>query len=357
MSHNGYGVMNIATVMLNKVKRAVDVDAITRSSLVLAPLVLAAAVSGREVWLQASLVTISAYIAERRSGLAPLGVLLHGLAIAAAYLSLLLSLAVPMFFVLIAAFFAMTSIWVTAHGKELRTVGNFIFIPALYLACENAEGMATFNELLRRGLTFLPYLAIAMVPVLLMSYVPHKLAQPANTSYRRHFSRVLQRKGPPNLLPYGESMIAVTLSVAIAAAVVELFHMHHGQWVIWSSASVVTGDAISARTSLRDRLLGASVGVPIGILLGIAMPHNRLILELVAVVAVLTLVAFHSYPVGFAARCACAAALFIIAGGSAIAATQRLENVVLGCTIGMVLVFVIHAIATMFKARQRPEES
>lgn len=349
--------MNIATVMANKFNRIVDVDAITRSSLVLAPLVLAAAVSGKEVWLQASLVTISAYIAERRSALAPLGVLLHGFAIAAGYLSLLLSLAVPVLFVLFAAFLAMTSIWVTAHGKELRTVGNFIFIPALYLACENAEGAATFNELLRRGLIFLPYLAMAMMPVLLMSYVPHKLAQDANTSYRRHFFRVLHRKGPPKLLPYRESMIAVTLSVAIAAAVVELFHMHHGQWVIWSSASVVTGDAISARTKLRDRLIGASVGVPIGILLGIALPHDRLILELVAVVAVLTLVAFHNYPVGFAARCACAAALFIIAGQSAVAATQRLENVVLGCTIGIVLVFAIHAITTMFKARQEPKKS
>jgi hypothetical protein len=349
--------MNIAIVMLNKFNRVVDVDAIARSSLLLAPLVLAAAVSGKEVWLQASLVTISAYIAERRSGLAPLGVLLHGFAIAAGYLSLLLSLAVPVLFVLFAAFLAMTSIWVTAHGKELRTVGNFIFIPALYLACENAEGAATFNELLRRGLIFLPYLAMAMMPVLLMSYVPHKLAQHANTSYRRHFFRILHCKGPPKLLPYRESMIAVTLSVAIAAAVVELFHMHHGQWVIWSSASVVTGDAISARTKLRDRLIGASVGVPIGILLGIALPHDRLILELVAVVAVLTLVAFHNYPVGFAARCACAAALFIIAGQSAVAATQRLENVVLGCTIGIVLVFAIHAITTMLKARQEPKKS
>jgi hypothetical protein len=44
--------------------------------------------------------------------------------------------------------------------------------------------------------------------------------------------------------------------------------------VIWSAASVVTGDAASARRKLNDRLLGAFVGVPIGVTLGFLMPHN-----------------------------------------------------------------------------------
>jgi hypothetical protein len=31
-------------------------------------------------------------------------------------------------------------ILVTAKGDKLRSLGNFTFIPALYLACEAAEG-------------------------------------------------------------------------------------------------------------------------------------------------------------------------------------------------------------------------
>jgi uncharacterized membrane protein YccC len=196
-----------------------------------------------------------------------------------------------------------------------------------------------------------------MVPVLLMSYLPHHLARRSSTSYLSHFSKVLRRTDPPSLLPYKESMVAVTLAVAAAASIVELFHIHHGQWVIWSAASVVTGDAISARAKLRDRFVGAMVGVPVGILLGIALPHDRFALEFVAVLGVMTLVAFRSYPVGFAARCACAAALFVIAGQSAFAATQRVENVVLGGTIGIALVFPVHVIAKMRAGGRESEES
>ena len=50
----------------------IDTAALARASLVLTPLVLAAARSGNSDWLLAAIVTISAYIAMDRSGLAPL---------------------------------------------------------------------------------------------------------------------------------------------------------------------------------------------------------------------------------------------------------------------------------------------
>ena len=343
--------MNMCTTMAAKFARLFDTEALTESSLVLAPLVLGAFVSEREVWLQASLVTISSYIALKRSDLAPLGVVIHGFAIAAGFLSLLLSLAIPALFVLFAAMMAMASIWLTAYGKQLRALGSFTFIPALYLACEIAERTTMSGVLLQRGLAFLPYLAMGMVPVLLMSCIQHHLAARADFPYLRHFSKILQRSGPAQLVHYWESIIAVTLSVAVAAAIVEGYHMNYGQWVIWSAASVVTGDIVSARAKLRDRLVGAAVGVPAGVILGMALPHDRFVLELAAVAAVMTLVIFRSYPVSVATRCACVAVLFVVAGQSSIAAAQRLENVALGCMIGMAFVLATHATSSRIVRR------
>ena len=114
---------------------------------------------------------------------------------------------------------------------------------------------------------------------------------------------------------------------------------------------IPTGDIVSARTKLRDRLVGAAVGVPAGVILGMALPHDRFVLELAAVAAVMTLVIFRSYPVSVATRCACVAVLFVVAGQSSIAAAQRLENVALGCMIGMAFVLATHATSSRIVRR------
>jgi len=51
---------------------------LVQAVLVLAPLVLLATLSGNPIWLRAAILTISTYIGFERSGLAPLGVVLHG---------------------------------------------------------------------------------------------------------------------------------------------------------------------------------------------------------------------------------------------------------------------------------------
>ena len=57
-------------------------------------------------------------------------------------------------------------------------------------------------------------------------------------------------------------MIAVALAVGLAALFAEWRHVPYAQWLVCSAASVVTGDAVSARRTLGDRLVGALVGVP-----------------------------------------------------------------------------------------------
>ena len=246
----------------------IDTAALARAILTLAPLVAVAAASGDPNWLLAAIVTISAYIAMDRSGLAPLGVVFHGVAIAGGFMALLAALSTPPLFVLGCAGMAAASVLLAGRGSKLQSLGIFTFVPALYLACEIGEGTAT-HEFVRHGVAFLPFLVVAMSPVLLMSAFDHLYARDAEVDHLRHFSRILRWSELGVRSFYGEAAIAAALSVAVAATAVEWLHLDHGQWVIWSAASVVTGDAASGHRKLLDRMTGAVVGVPVGVAIGL----------------------------------------------------------------------------------------
>jgi hypothetical protein len=82
--------------------------------------------------------------------------------------------------------------------------------------------------------------------------------------------------------------------------------------VIWSAASVVTGDAASGHRKMVDRMTGAIVGVPIGVVAGLLVPKDLLAFSSIAtgiasILAVLSLVALRQYVVAFGLRCGCAA--------------------------------------------------
>jgi hypothetical protein len=59
---------------------------VIHAALVLAPLVAVAIASGQPIWLQAAIVSGSAFIVMEKTNLAPLGVALHGIAIAVGFL-------------------------------------------------------------------------------------------------------------------------------------------------------------------------------------------------------------------------------------------------------------------------------
>jgi hypothetical protein len=80
-----------------------EIRHLMRASAVLTPLLLLAIWAENEAWLRAEIATTSVYIAMERSGLAPLGVVLQGIVISIAFLTLLVSLAVPALFVVSAA--------------------------------------------------------------------------------------------------------------------------------------------------------------------------------------------------------------------------------------------------------------
>jgi hypothetical protein len=197
-------------------------------------------------------VTISTFIAMQRSGLAPLGVLLHGMAFVAGFMALLYALIVPQLFVLGCACLAAGSILVTAKGAKLRSLGNFTFIPALYLACETSEGLAP-ESAIRAGFHFLGFAALGVLSTSVFSAVAHMRNRDRGYGYIRYWWSVSRHIDLGDSKHWRESSVAVALAVTTAAAIVEWRHLGNCQWVIWSAASVVTGTYAGARAKLVSR--------------------------------------------------------------------------------------------------------
>ncbi|KGC66469.1 hypothetical protein AQ916_27000 [Burkholderia pseudomallei] len=321
--------------------RAFDLPTLGRTLAVCAPTIALYGATGDVRWLLASIATVSIAIAVERVGIAPLGALAQGAAIVAGFLSLSCALSAWPAFVAGCATLAAAAVALSRCGARLRSLGNFVFIPSLYLTCEAAAAHHSATRLV-------PYLGAAMLPAIALSGVQAWRNAPA--AHRLHAlarwrgARELGR--PAASSDAAQAIVAVALAVAAAALLVEWRHIDNGQWAIWSAASVVTGDAATARVKLRDRGLGALAGVPLGLAAGHALPHGALVYTLATLASVLTLVAFRHYATGFGARCACIACASWVAQQSTAIAAERVVNVLAGGLIGIACVLATHWFAT-----------
>lgn len=321
--------MAAAASIWRQIQTVVDGRALARALLaLLLPLALAL-VSGKSEWLAVAIVPVALLIGLDRSQLAPLGVLAHAAAICGGFVILMATFAQPLLFVSAVVLLGMASVMVTAGGSNLRSLGNFTFIPALYLACESAEGIAP-SALLARSVDIIPFLLIAALPVLLLAAFEHSRA-----AGLRQFAQWTRHHPDAEPNTYIEQMMTVACAVALTAVLVEWRHIGHGQWMIWSAVSVVTGNVVSARQKFCDRLTGAVVGVMLGIAIGLLLPHAPLLRVLIACTAMLTLVCVRHYALAFGIRCACAAMALLLAGEPWLQGGERLLNVAAGSTIGL----------------------
>ncbi|SPB15404.1 hypothetical protein NOV72_02630 [Caballeronia novacaledonica] len=307
-----------------------------RATIALVPFVVLALASGNDLWMKASLLAISTVIAEDSLALRPPGVAAHGLAIIAGTYLLLLAERVPTLFVVVCMMLAAGVILLASRGKTLRALGNWTFLPVLILANE-LQGGRTIDALLREVPASLPYLLAALVPALVSAHVRSRGKPAARWSNLDDFGV---------RAPFGEDLAAMLASVGMAAAMVVLAHMDHAQWVIWGAASIVTGSVDTARTKLKNRAFGVIVGVPVGIVLGkFVVPHSEMAVTLATLAVFLTLVAFQRYVVAYFLRCVFVALAIMLANQSAADAFERLTHVLAGGVIGIVCVFVAHAVA------------
>jgi len=333
-----------ASSLRRRIETVFDARALGRAMFALVPLLLLTLVSGRSEWLTAAIVPVAMLIALDHSQLAPLGVFAHALAISAGFVILMASIAHPPLFVVATVLLGMGSVLVTAGGNALRSLGNFTFIPSLYLASYSAEGVER-HALIARSAEVLPFLLITSLPILLLASVEHFRSREASRPTLAHFAKWTRLSPNSERNAYIEQMVTVALAVGCAAALVEWRHVEHGQWMIWSATSVVTGNAVSARQKFRNRLTGAIVGVSFGVAIGLLLPHALLMRVLIVFAAMLTLICIRPYTLAFGVRCACAAIAFVLAGKAWIFGGERLLNVAVGSAIGLLCALTASAIA------------
>jgi hypothetical protein len=225
----------------------------------------------------------------------------------------------------------------------MRWTGTFTFIPVFYIACATAN-KANGHRLGQLSLEMLPYILWSAIPVILASSASRLLSKQLVGAADRGWLALRQMTEAPAPGCF-EGVIAAAFAVGVAASLVEWQGIHYAQWLVWSAASVVTGDVATARAKWKDRMTGAIVGVPVGMLVGILLPHAPMLIDALTGATVLTLVAFNRYVVAFGTRCALHAVAIIVAGHAVFWADYRATNVIVGSVIGIVFVLGTHLIA------------
>lgn len=305
--------------------REIKTGELLRALIVVGPMVVAYFISRETALLNLGLVAVSLLIPALRLHLPPKVVAWHYLVIIVTFATLFLASPIKPAFVALTALAGFLAVAGTRYGEHFRTLGNWVFIPAVYLACEVREGVSA-SEAVRHAGVIIASSPIALALVCAIQFYDQQRSDNAATSF-----------GPPAaewFLP----AVATAMAVFAAAALVEILDLAQGQWVMWSAASVVVGDLSASTGKLRQRAIGAFVGVPLGFLAGLALPQSRVGYAIAVLAATLTLISFSRYVIGFGLRCFFIALAASFAGGASGIAEERIVNVLIGGTFGLIAV-------------------
>ena len=293
--------------------------------------------AGATTALRMSLITISMFIVMENVNRSFVLLMLHALLLMGALALFYFSLSEPLLFVFACAGFVFVSAWFTRFGAHLKSFGNFIFIPALYMACEMADASGRsgvwadyFHIVIWMGLP------IASIALLLCLHAWPDLSQAPKDTNR--FSKIFALHTSQPLCAYKRLALSHFLSVLCAAAYAEIGAVPFSEWIIWSAVSVGTGDQASSLKKARDRFLGALLGVPIALLIAPIVPHGATTLSLLTLGVGLSLVVFKNYAVAFGTRCGFTVLAAFSAGALGTrAGFYRVENVIIGGVIGVLV--------------------
>lgn len=306
--------------------REVKAAELLRALIVVGPMVAAYFIARETALLNLGLVAVSLLIPALRLHLPPKVIAWHYLAILVTFAALFLAAPVKPLFTVLTALAGFLAVAVTRYGEHFRTLGNWVFIPAVYLACEVREGVSASDALHHAGVI------VASSPIALALVCGIRIYD------RRRQSSAVATSFGPSLAEWFLPAAATAMAVLAAAALVEILNLAQGQWVMWSAASVVVGDLAASTGKLKQRAIGAFVGVPLGFLAGLGLPPSRVGYAVAILAATLTLISFSRYIVGFGLRCFFIALAASFAGGASGIAEERIVNVLIGGTFGLVAV-------------------
>lgn len=332
--------------ILNLLKTEMHWKILGKAFLSLLPAILGYLWTGNSMFWNIGLVTISLGVGAERLKLGMPAISLHFLLIFVGFTILFFAYLSPYIFVLTCAAMAFGTIYFTRHGAQIRTLANYTFIPTVYLTCELHEHLAPALSLSAYE-QFIALLPIAWIMVMVIYGIPRVWAKPSvgvltqQSKLRKGMSRILHgvELGEPEIL-WMAPAIAIFLGVLIAAGLVIFFHISRGEWVIWSVASVITLEFASTRRKFTDRMLGALIGVPLGIVAAQFVPQLEWIYSIAVLGIMLTLVAFKRYRLAFGSRCFLVAFAAVMVSSTTTVAIERVANVFLGGLIGVIAVYI-----------------
>lgn len=313
-----------ATSLRDILSREIKTRELLRALIVVGSFVAAYFISRETALLNLGLIAVSLLIPALRLHFPPKVIAWHYVAILVTFAMLFLASPVKPLFVLLTALAGFLAVAATRHGEHFRTLGNWVFIPAVYLACEVREGVSASEALRQAGVI------IVSSPIALGLVCGIQIYDQRRPSAAPSFG--------PSAAGWLLPACATALAVFAAAALVEILNLAQGQWVMWSAASVVVGDLSASTDKLKQRAIGALVGVPLGFVAGVALTESRLGYALAVLAATLTLISFSRYIVGFGLRCFFIALAASFAGGASGIAEERIANVIIGGVFGLIAV-------------------
>ncbi|MET4604422.1 hypothetical protein ABIB90_003914 [Bradyrhizobium sp. JR4.1] len=127
--------------------REIKTGELVRALIVVGPMVAAYFVARETALLNLGLVAVSLLIPALRLHLPPKVIVWHYIAILLTFAALFLAAPIKPLFAVLTALAGFLAVAVTRHGEHFRTLGNWVFIPAVYLACEVREGVSASEAL------------------------------------------------------------------------------------------------------------------------------------------------------------------------------------------------------------------
>lgn len=298
---------------------------------------------GYWVALEMMILSSSFYRPQRKLRWGIAAILCQELVIMIGFYLLYHSLGHPIVFALACTIWAGLSMGLIIHGKHLRSLASWVLIPSLYFAIDFKDSLF-IHSISHNWLTIAQLLVIAAlgpVIVCVYKYVTDKNGEYVlwgfNGALRPHFDSSSIK-----------TILALMVAVFITSLIVWWFKLPHGEWIIWSTASVSTGQTKSMHKKIFHRGSGALIGVVVGISMVFALQgYSPIIFEIAALLIPFTLF-IDAYPVAFASRCT----LIALAAGtlphSEFEAGYRMLNVFIGCIASALCAYVIFYIFNHF---------
>lgn len=316
-------------------------------------------VSADALVLKLTMITVSLMIVMERIAFALPLLLIHVCLIMFSITTFYVTAAEPCLFIGACALLAFASANVMHMGERWKAIGTFTLVPGLYIGSALHAENRSVTHLWQQLSLLLP---MVVTPPVLVLFCWHACLQwrsgLAVTSLCRRLTRSLcaacrsmWRRDlfwPPSGTTRDAHDLARRMSAAraLGATLASLWVMTRnsdfGEWVIWSTASVVAGDWPNCRLRWFDRMFGLLLGLPFGMVIAHFLPGSQFASAVGTLGVYVSLIMFTTYRYAYILRCA----LMAIAAGNSLLLYKmtawRIENVVVGCAIGIAAAFMAH---------------